>query len=968
MAAECEDAYAAEVESSRERLRQSGMVESSTDKDLYKYVRVEHERKPPAKSPSFSVVAATAIAVLGLGTALLRSSKAKALLVLLGVAGASSSAMQSTKGMPYVNVTVHSSDYSRSNCYFNASGKSCRDHGNVDAGSTACTSGRAKLFPVVDQWNPPIRVEIASGVCLPVKARGTMVFKTQELGKTSAKKSVRISAPHSLLVEGMPVTLISPKALFNHCGIRTYYNDELCMILPDKRVVGFYETNTNYTILFEGDDASSVLVTRHPNISIWPWTSSDPTFPVAHRSTLRDPIPLTWDLLHERCGHFSPERIYGSAEFIKGIEISALGPPNRHSKPCLGCVRGAFRGHRHLKRLAEIYTRFCQRVYCDSCVMPKSTPFGFTEMYIFYDACTKLIAVYFGKTTQASEMTHAFLTFVADHKRWMPKGHVEEWYIDGGPEFKSRDQAKICAEMQTRRRFIAPWNPWMNVAETGWRIILRPVRIILAANNVSKALWPFAVQHVVLLHNALSSSSDTAAVSDSVSLATAIVNAMSLVPKKSPPSPFFNVTGKVYDLSKLRVLFCAVECKIRNKDDLRRRTKVDPVTAQGIHLGISPDSWGCMVYLFEYERFTVASHNDVYFQEDVRPRLNRIVGKYDINGRVGPLPSSEQQINDTSGVHVPDLVVPDVTEYAPIAPADPEADDEIGESDEHFSSTQCDTSGCTFPRGHPGNCSTVVDAARTPRVPGLTLRDQTRNRDIANIVAAVEGSGHILSSEHDSQSYMVAIAGDAPLQVAICYNTEAPTIMAGPIEPPKTTHEALNGPDADVWLAAYRRDLAAKINNGTFTYVERPTTKHTIKTKVAHVFKHGDRNDPMIITEHRARWVGLGFMQGPFDTRLTITQPTAPRPPQHPAVHLDASSLCYRYTPPLPTQSKPLPRMPSTSKTCLSSRCQAWKLLETGSVPRSKTLSAYCTSAWKDLNRQATCGRPLTQPSSLPSC
>ena len=79
---------------------------------------------------------------------------------------------------------------------------------------------------------------------------------------------------------------------------------------------------------------------------------------------------------------------------------------------------------------------------------------------------------------------------------------------------------------------------------------------------------------------------------------------------------------------------------------------------------------------------------------------------------------------------------------------------------------------------------------------------------------------------------MVAIAGDAPLQVAICYNTEAPTIMAGPIEPPKTTHEALNGPDADVWLAAYRRDLAAKINNGTFTYVERPTTKRTIKTKV----------------------------------------------------------------------------------------------------------------------------------------
>ena len=33
--------------------------------------------------------------------------------------------------------------------------------------------------------------------------------------------------------------------------------------------------------------------------------------------------------------------------------------------------------------------------------MPKSTPFGFTEMFIFYDAATKLIAVYFGHDTKA---------------------------------------------------------------------------------------------------------------------------------------------------------------------------------------------------------------------------------------------------------------------------------------------------------------------------------------------------------------------------------------------------------------------------------------------------------------------------------------------------------------------------------------------------------------------------------------
>ena len=55
------DTYAAELESSRECLRQSGMVESSTSKDLFKYDRVEHERKPPVKSPSFYAVAVAAV-------------------------------------------------------------------------------------------------------------------------------------------------------------------------------------------------------------------------------------------------------------------------------------------------------------------------------------------------------------------------------------------------------------------------------------------------------------------------------------------------------------------------------------------------------------------------------------------------------------------------------------------------------------------------------------------------------------------------------------------------------------------------------------------------------------------------------------------------------------------------------------------------------------------------------------------
>ena len=42
-----------------------------------------------------------------------------------------------------------------------------REHGILDSGGTECASGRAKLFPknLVEQYNPPVKVEIASGHC-----------------------------------------------------------------------------------------------------------------------------------------------------------------------------------------------------------------------------------------------------------------------------------------------------------------------------------------------------------------------------------------------------------------------------------------------------------------------------------------------------------------------------------------------------------------------------------------------------------------------------------------------------------------------------------------------------------------------------------------------------------------------------------------------------------------------------------
>jgi hypothetical protein len=295
-------------------------------------------------------------------------------------------------------------------------------------------------------------VEVASGVCLSVERTGVMLIKVWENNQTSSKKAIKLPLKHSLLVPGMPVTLISTKSIFRYEGIRTYFNDELKMILPNGNIVRFVETQRNYTLAFCDDTAPIIAV-------------------ACHAFTRSNPLPLNWDLAHSRLVHFSPERILASENFVSNFDYSKLRSGARSQPPCLACVRGSFRGHRHRSREKGKFTRFAQRVYSDSCAMPTSTPFGFCEMYIFYDACCKHIAVYFGKTTTTEEMISIFEQYVVDFKQYMPKGHVEEFYADGGPEFKGAALDDFCREMSTRRRFIAPWNPWMNVSETGWRII-----------------------------------------------------------------------------------------------------------------------------------------------------------------------------------------------------------------------------------------------------------------------------------------------------------------------------------------------------------------------------------------------------------------------------------------------------------------------------------------------------------------
>ena len=824
------------------------------------------------------------IASLAVGAcaAAVRSTRGKALFLTLCAL-----AVPARSHMIVPDVAIHSSEFSSRNASsYDLQAKSeqmpsMRHNAIVDSGTTECASGRRKLFPpsLVQERNPSVKVEIASGVCLPVALQGGMAIKMRNYGTTSAKKTHLLIVQNSFFVPQMPVTLISTKALFRYHGIRTYFNDELYLLLPDGEKLGFVETRNNYTLLIDDDDHGNLDIVREPSFMK---SSSGAAINAHFNSTLREPLPLTWTLAHSRFTHFSPTRVQASREYLVNSGLEKLSLPPRGDVPCIGCVKGGFRGHRRGHRPRGQFTRFGQRIYSDSCAMPKSTPFGYTYMYIFYDAYSKLIAVYFGKSTTGAEMRHVFKQFLADYGRYMKDGKVEEWYADGGPEFSSDDTEVFCAEMLTRLRLIAPWNPWMNVAETGWRIILRPLRILIAASNVSRRLWPFGVAQIVRVHNALSTASASATEGVVSNFAQAFIASLSSAANSSSPSPWYLVTGKKYDASLLRVMFCECEVRIRSKPDLAVREKTDPITYTAMHLGIDSKCVGFLVYIFCKHRFTTASFNDVYFRENKYPPLDVIVGTFELGGREGHLPTSDQQDADTSGQQFPELtdVTPPIgTLRAPPmnVPGHEHRPFQDATNDE-FSEKQCSDTRCQIPSTNgehdDGDARHSYERVGDDR-PGL-ISGRTRKRverNLANIVAALDNDCTGILAIAGHTAHPVILVGDDPSKlISICYNVEIAEY--GNVELPSGTAQALSGPQGAEWRAAYVKDLEAKIANGTFTYVRRPQSKRVIKTKVAHAIKRDVSTNAIV--ELRGRWVGMGFLQGPGDFSETYcATPTA---------------------------------------------------------------------------------------------
>ena len=496
------------------------------------------------------------------------------IIAILGIAYA-------TKGQDAPDFTLTVFDLETSRSLARPDCNSCV--AKIDTGATVTASGRKSLFPpsMVTNWSPNIVVRAANQSStetsiMPVGFVGTLVYKP----KNVPKKQV-ILIPGSFYVESLgSLTLVSPRQLFRSQNIKTFFNDVCVFVLPNGSRVPFTETEKGYEAEIDCNfclDASSATVYEAANIS----------------------PELTSQLIHERCCHFSNDRLSQSVDATRGL----LRRIERHH--CPACVKGGSKRPPARPRISQPSPstgsrKFGDKVWSDTCSLPVSEPYGYIGWLAFLDDATRFLALYYIKQHTAEEINQCLKQFCIDNSDYLPTvGGVPSpklWITDNHPgEFMSGSTAEFARELWMRHSTTVEWNPQRNPSERSHGIIKTCILKVAAdAPNAKISLWPFIANQCVFVHNCL------------VTRSLHVID-----PKKTP---YEMRSGRKPDLSKLRKMFCKMVVTVRDQDP--GRSKLDMPTVDATHLGLDHKRGGVYGYVAEWSRFTTFNFNDCTFYEN----------------------------------------------------------------------------------------------------------------------------------------------------------------------------------------------------------------------------------------------------------------------------------------------------------------------------------------------------------------
>ena len=215
-------------------------------------------------------------------------------------------------------------------------------------------------------------------------------------------------------------------------------------------------------------------------------------------------------------------------KFSGKIESSKLG--------CNTCVEGKFVNSR--SRISDARSqKSLEKVHVDLAgpVSPVSRE-GFKYCIAFTDDFSGAVFIYFLKCK--SDTFVATEKFLADIT---PYGKVSCIRSDNGSEFTGKAFQTLLRERGIKHETSAPYSPHQNgTAERHCRTLFEMGRCLLLQSGLPKTLWPYAIQTAAHIRNRCFN-------------------------KRTKTTPYFSLTGKVTDLSKMWILALDLNVLLTNR-------------------------------------------------------------------------------------------------------------------------------------------------------------------------------------------------------------------------------------------------------------------------------------------------------------------------------------------------------------------------------------------------------------------
>lgn len=358
-------------------------------------------------------------------------------------------------------------------------------------------------------------ITLADGSELQAKGRGQIML--QMILSTGKMHSFLLA--EVIHVPSLTCGLVSTNQLTRKGFVVTHSNND-CLVLLDGRLA-----------------ATAVKHRGQYHLNITRPTAMLVTALAARSTPFNDEALELW---HRRTGHFSMAGVKQLATMSSGMKLTKRAP---QSHICESCVKG--KQTRKPSRTLQLTTHYkLEEIHCDVGFSEPTALGGETCYALMTDGHTGLKWVYPTKSKgNMPKIIEDFITFVENQS----SQRVLRWRSDEGGEFKNDKVKAIFEKRGIKWEPAVPYAPDQNGTSEVANKVMGKVRAVLHDGGLPRFLWAEILMAVVYLYNR------------SPIRRLRVQNI----------TPFEAWTGKVPDISHLRILGCIawhhVPKEIRNK-------------------------------------------------------------------------------------------------------------------------------------------------------------------------------------------------------------------------------------------------------------------------------------------------------------------------------------------------------------------------------------------------------------------